>query len=275
MPSPIDLCAYPRIRQVPLLPQFMIALVFGACSFAVLHSGAWNADAFAAVQSVTIEMPDTFWAMATICGTGLVAFALLSLCLPKSPRFFAAGLVSGALAWAYSYSLKHLFALPRPAAVLEPNQIHIIGVVLRVNAFPSGHAITAFTAASLLVFMSPRRGRVLLWVLPAALVVALSRIAVGAHWPADVTLGAAGGWLCGAVGSALTQQWQGWNTEQGARMFGAICVGVGIALFFADLGYPLALPLQYVAGTISVLAGIYALARPEVDRVVPVARHER
>jgi hypothetical protein len=84
---------------------------------------------------------------------------------------------------------------------------------------PSGHTLTAFAVASSLYFALDvqRRGRFMwLWLLAAA--VGLSRIAVGAHWPGDVAVGACLGVLAGMFGNLLWHRlgavyWQarGWR----------------------------------------------------------------
>ncbi|MCL6739961.1 phosphatase PAP2 family protein [Sphingomonas sp. RB56-2] len=71
-------------------------------------------------------------------------------------------------------------------------------------AFPSGHSansLTAFLAAALIVAAPARRGPWVMGALLLALVVGLSRIYLGVHWPSDVI----GGWAFGllAVGLAL------------------------------------------------------------------------
>lgn len=62
-------------------------------------------------------------------------------------------------------------------------------------AFPSAHAANAFSVATVLVFLHPRRS---LWFLIIATAVAFSRIYVGLHYPADVV---AGGLLGAGVGA--------------------------------------------------------------------------
>lgn len=60
-----------------------------------------------------------------------------------------------------------------------------------VRSFPSGHATLSFALATVLSIRWPR-GRVV-WFTLAALV-ALSRVALGVHWPSDVIVGAGIGW---------------------------------------------------------------------------------
>ena len=65
---------------------------------------------------------------------------------------------------------------------------------------------TAFLAAAVIILAWPKAAT-RWWAAPAicaaAALVALSRIAVGAHWPLDVLTGAAGGWLAPAVAGSL------------------------------------------------------------------------
>ena len=257
------------LKPIAMLPLAIVAVVLVALAALFLEAGTLNVDGFVAVQAATRAAPDTLWAMLTICGTGVVAFALLSPTLAWQPRWFAAALAAAALAGAYSNGMKRVFALPRPASVLDPSRLHVIGETLHANSFPSGHAVTAFTLAALLVLASKKPLRTAAWAVPFALLIAFSRIAVGAHWPADIAAGAAGGWICGALGVLIAVRWRFWNTMAGVRVMGVLAISIGVSLFIAELGYPLALPLQYAAGIIAIASGIVALARPRLDRLLP------
>lgn len=252
-----------------MLPVAAVAVVLVVLALVFLDGGTLNRDGFIAVQAFTRAAPDALWAMLTISGTGVVAFALLSPTLAWQPRWFAAALAAAPLAGLYSNGMKRLLAMPRPAAVLDASRLHVIGETLRANSFPSGHAVTAFTLAALLVLASRRPLQTMLWAVPFAVLIAFSRLAVGAHWPADIAAGAAGGWVCGALGVVIVTRWRVWNTAAGVRVMGVVAVGVGVSLFLVDLGYPLALPLQYVAGVIAIASGIFAIARPRPDPLLP------
>lgn len=81
----------------------------------------------------------------------------------------------------------------RPAT-LYPYDIVLLVRPLYGRSFPSGHAFAAFSVAVILA----RRHPVLApWALGLALLVGISRVSVGVHWPADVLAGAALGAACG------------------------------------------------------------------------------
>jgi undecaprenyl-diphosphatase len=128
----------------------------------------------------------------------LAAVAVALLVSRRDPRRWAlaAGLaaafvVDGAAVWA----LKHALDLPRPLAVLGPDQVRVLLQPLRVDSMPSGHASAAATLASWATWRSRRTG-VALWAV--ALLVGVSRVYVGAHWVEDVVAG----WAVGAVAGA-------------------------------------------------------------------------
>lgn len=70
--------------------------------------------------------------------------------------------------------------------------IHTPYEKLTARSFPSGHSQAAFTAATFLFLYCRRFGAVLF---TCAVTVALSRIYVGSHFPADVLAGSAFGWM--------------------------------------------------------------------------------
>ncbi|MBD0349317.1 MAG: phosphatase PAP2 family protein [Thermoleophilia bacterium] len=93
--------------------------------------------------------------------------------------------------------LKHTFDRERPAhnlAGFDP-----LGATPDSPSLPSGHAASAFAAAVLLAVLYPRLRAPALAV---AALVALSRIYLGVHFPADVALGAAVGTAVG-LGTAV------------------------------------------------------------------------
>jgi len=170
---------------------------------------AWNAN-FAA-------LPSALWSAITLMGDSTVLLATLALFVLVSPRIWAAVLGSVPAGALLSTSVKHWAGVPRPAAVLDQTWFNLIGPALHHNSFPSGHTISAFAAAAAVLatcVARPQRGRDWLLIacgVLAATVIALSRVAVGAHWPLDLAAGAAIGWLAGLSGAALARHTGWWH----------------------------------------------------------------
>ena len=146
-------------------------------------------------------------AVLTVVGGGYGAIALVPLIAARRTRAFATALaVTLAVNAVVVFVLKRAVARPRPCACLE-------GVTARVFAaptdfsFPSGHAAGSFAFAVFVALVLHREGgrvrqfvAALLLLLAAG--VALSRVALGVHFPGDVAAGAAIGALMGAAGAS-------------------------------------------------------------------------
>lgn len=102
------------------------------------------------------------------------------------------------LATLASQSIKEIVGALRPAGVLPPESLHILGQTLSYRSFPSGHTVTAFAGMCTLLPIIPASWR---WgALTLAAGIGFSRIGVGAHWPIDVTAGAFLGIVAGMMG---------------------------------------------------------------------------
>jgi membrane-associated phospholipid phosphatase len=181
---------------------------------ALLALTGLNAPLFLAVNAAARALPDDFWACATALGDTLPACALLLPLIARRPDAAAAALITVLIAALMSQLLKYGLALPRPAAALAPESFHIIGPRLSGRALPSGHSTAAFAVAALV------GGHSLAWrawlpILACAAWVAVSRLAVGAHWPTDILVGAALGWLSGFLGLHLAACCRACRTRAG------------------------------------------------------------
>lgn len=89
--------------------------------------------------------------------------------------------------------IKPLLDFPRPLLALGSHWVQVVGRPELHYSFPSGHATFAVLLAASLSYQSARPLRWLLW--GFALLVCLSRPALGAHFPVDVLGGALIAWL--------------------------------------------------------------------------------
>ncbi len=87
--------------------------------------------------------------------------------------------------------LKPLFARPRPCWNME---VHLLVNCGSGFSMPSSHAVNLFGQAYLFKVIKPSFAK---YLIPLAIVVALSRVFVGVHYPGDILVGAALGTLVG------------------------------------------------------------------------------
>jgi undecaprenyl-diphosphatase len=145
----------------------------------------------------------------TVIGSGWGALTILPLFVSPRTRAFAVSLTATLAASAVVvFVLKAIVRRPRPYLVV-PGVHALVFEAPTDFSFPSGHASGSFTFAMFVAVVlvaharrSPtkRKRRIVLSfvALVAALGVALSRCALGVHFPGDVlagVLGSAAGWL--------------------------------------------------------------------------------
>jgi membrane-associated phospholipid phosphatase len=152
-------------------------------------------------------LPDVAWALVTRLGDERVLLVLTLLFARRRPEIFWAMVLATVMAVLYARSLKHVVDALRPPAVLPGDMLHVIGPVLRSHSFPSGHTTSVFVFAGVL-FAFARRGSTRAALLGLAILVGLSRVALGVHWPQDVLAGAFGGLLAASLGTWLSLYWR-------------------------------------------------------------------
>lgn len=159
-----------------------------------------NTPLFLTLNHVGSLFPDQVWTIITTFGDRLFVLICLFLFFWKHPELLRAALLAALISLIISIAMKPLIGLARPPAILDPTSFHLIGEKLITNSFPSGHTLGAFAVMGSIVFYCRKFWGVLFFIASA---VGLSRIMIGVHWPIDVLVGAALGWVCGWLGNHL------------------------------------------------------------------------
>jgi len=252
-----------------------------------LHSNAaCNEALFHAVNRFGPDAP-ALWSALSVAGLALSAFIYLTAFADEVPERVAQllwGIVLGGLTASW---IKHHLPSPRPFLALGAEHLNVIGTPLSTGSMPSGHGAMAFAMLAVLVAERRRFGErgavdgVLTSNVGLALVallasgIALSRLAVGAHWPADALVGGGLGlvfgglaphaWPVGAMTRLLSRP-PGQRLMATGLLVCALCIAATPDVLDATglverkwarnllPGYPLAALLQYVLALVA-LAG--------------------
>jgi len=268
----------------PVLVTGLLAIAAGL----VLHANAaLNESLFHAVNRLSPAAP-AFWSALSVAGLALSAWIYLTAFAEDVPERVAQllwGIVLGGLTASW---IKHHLPSPRPFLALGAEHLNVVGTPLSAGSMPSGHSAMAFAMLAVLVaerrrfaersavdgVLTSNLGLALVTLL--AFAIALSRLAVGAHWPADTLVGGGLGLVFGSVAphawpvAAMTRLLArplGRRLMAAGLLLSALCIAVTPALLDATglvekkwarnllTGYPLAAPLQ-IALALLALVGV-------------------
>ncbi len=210
-----------------------------------------------------------FWAHVTILGDGLVCAVLLLPWIRRNPERVWGGLLGAVLMVVILRVFKELLSLPRPLGVLPEDLVTVIGPGHRRSSFPSGHTATMALFAGVWALSASRR--LLSWVaLMLAVLVGVSRMAVGVHWPTDVLGGFALGWISAWIGLrwAARASW-GMGLTGRRILTGTLLISALVLLIFDHTGYPGVLLFQRSLALVCLVWGTVAVVKPSPAELSP------
>ena len=210
--APRSPMAWPPRAQVLTAALVSVAAVI----VAMLVLDAWTASHARRLPAALLAAAGRFTDLGKsgwfLWPTGLVMLALAAFYSPAMPRFSRGVLAAWGLRVGFVFvaiglpslfatTFKHFIGRARPFVAgdnvwaYEP-----FSWAARYAGMPSGHTTTAFAALVAIGAIFPQ-ARALMWIY--AVLIALSRVVLTAHYPSDVIAGA----LVGAAGAYLVRNW--------------------------------------------------------------------
>jgi membrane-associated phospholipid phosphatase len=206
----------PCLFSLPI--SLLIAIILFLHNKDSLHTDKYvqvQKDSFFFINYNLGQFPNIIYNI-TQLGDASIILSFLIIFILYAPKIWES-LISASLAsLMFSVGLKNIFRVPRPAVVFDNNCFVIIGKTAVGHAsLPSGHSITVFTTFTVLLFafMPEKLPYKILWVLftiLTGLIIAFTRVGVGAHYPLDVIIGSIIGYISGLAGIFISRKYKIW-----------------------------------------------------------------
>ncbi|HNV58203.1 MAG TPA: phosphatase PAP2 family protein [Rhodoferax sp.] len=213
------------------LRWWLLPLVLFAAS-APLWLHRFEPATFVYLNALCAGVAAPVWTGLSLLGNAWGVLGVTAPLLVLAPRLMWAWLCAAPFAIVFARVGKGLIVSPRPAAEVDNAQMRIVGEALHNVSMPSGHTLTAFAVASAIYFALPLTGRTRhVWLFALAAAAGLSRIAVGAHWPGDVAVGASLGLLAGMLGVQLLARMDVKHLQPTAWSLRLVALLLGVTAF--------------------------------------------
>lgn len=218
-------------------------------------------------------LPEMVWANLTLLGSG---WALILVVAALDRRGAGADTLGALLCLVVAGGLisfaKWHWPTPRPGLVLEQHQLVTIGdVISQSGSMPSGHAAVVAALLTMVIMTLHKRSNlskgVLFALVTLAVCAAWSRVAIGAHWPADILIGMSVGVLGAQASLAASRRiCSARLMRTGASRpwrLTALCLVELVCAWTcltADTGQPSAWLMQYALGMLALSSCVHRLA---------------
>jgi membrane-associated phospholipid phosphatase len=250
---------------VPAIPRRLWLLPF---LLFVLGAPLWlhrfEPAMFVAINTACTPVAATVWTGLSLLGNAWGLLGVTAPLLVLAPRLMWAWLCAAPFAVVFARVGKGLIESPRPAALVDNEQMRIVGETLHNVSMPSGHTTSAFAVAAAIYFALPVEGRRRhLWLFVLAAGTGLSRVAVGAHWPGDVAVGVSLGLLAGLLGTRLLARMDAKHLQATAWSQRLVALLLLVSTYFLasePQDFDENLPLQYGL-VVLVLCTLFIFAR--------------
>jgi len=213
LPAPMRLIVWRSLQAQGVLVSML--LIFGLLAISLVWSAGQRVDAWAFLSLNVRGLHPLWldWAMLgfTQIGNGVTALAIALTFFLAGDRLLAYELILGTLTlWLVVELVKALVRRSRPFVKLT--HARIVGYRVGGRSFPSGHTSQVFFTATLMIQHFHAGAGTAFLLYAVALLVGVTRIYVGAHYPRDVLAGAILGSVWGVVGVVIDAYILAWIT---------------------------------------------------------------
>lgn len=264
----------------PTLFVLPVAVLLAVVGFLFAHN-ALSPNAYVDIQSdvffalnAKLSQYPTLQDNLTQMGNAMIFMSFLTIFILYAPSMWRALLPASLISGIISRLLKGAFGVPRPATVFDHDTFTIVGEQIHGYAScPSGHSITIFTTLTVVMFafMPKELRNRLIWcfvIVLIGLLLASSRVGVGAHHPLDVIIGSTLGYLSGLLGIFVDRRFPvlfGWvENRKVLPIFLLTFIGFAIAVINKILQTHL---IVFYLSLISLIISLYAITKTYISEI--------